>query len=376
MEAFAAAGAAEAVRTSDAGAVSDEHAATGPVVADMEGQDGGVSDTGTGGYGEHDKFHRGLRDGEGNEGARREEMQGRSIDASKGDDVENEEVAGKPLADGGHELGAAGLRAAAEAGRVEGCPERRYLVEIGALHGAGKAPGPAKDGKGNKRGRQQKEPGREVLAEVRKLPEIASNVEQAAELALRVITERREHGEGIEPIRVVEPADEVLDVLGTEVELFGLAAGQEGHVAGDGRLGGIDPDEPPVGKPAAERGPAADCGQSVIDSGAPASSRLFGGDAVGDLWRPMGFTSGQCLTSMKARPAGAQPNQEVSDVAKNNEHVVSVEEAADLLGIGRNSAYDAVREGRFPVRVIRVGARYLIPRVELEELLGISRAGE
>ena len=202
MEAFAAAGAAEAVRTSDAGAVSDEHAATGPVVADMEGQNGGVSDTGTGGYGEHDKFHRGLRDGEGNEGARREEMQGRSIDVRKGDDIENEEVAGKPLADGGHELGAAGLRAAAEAGRVEGCPERREPVEIGALHGAGKAPGPAKDGKGNKRWRQKEEPGREVLAEVRKLPEIASNVEQAAELALRVITERREHGEGIEPIRV------------------------------------------------------------------------------------------------------------------------------------------------------------------------------
>ena len=61
-------------------------------------------------------------------------------------------------------------------------------------------------------------------------------------------------------------------------------------------------------------------------------------------------------------------------MAKNNEHVVSVEEAADLLGIGRNSVYEAVREGRFPVRVIRVGARYLIPRVELEELLGIAPA--
>ena len=62
-------------------------------------------------------------------------------------------------------------------------------------------------------------------------------------------------------------------------------------------------------------------------------------------------------------------------MAKNNVHVVSVEEAADLLGIGRNAAYEAVREGRFPVRVIKVGVRYLIPRAELEELLSIRPAG-
>ena len=61
-------------------------------------------------------------------------------------------------------------------------------------------------------------------------------------------------------------------------------------------------------------------------------------------------------------------------MAKNNVHIVSMEEAADLLGIGRNSAYEAAKAGRFPVRVIRVGARYLIPRADLEELLGIRPA--
>jgi excisionase family DNA binding protein len=48
---------------------------------------------------------------------------------------------------------------------------------------------------------------------------------------------------------------------------------------------------------------------------------------------------------------------------------VSVEEAAQLLGIGRSLAYEAVRTGSFPVPVIRVGARYLIPRAALERLL-------
>lgn len=59
-------------------------------------------------------------------------------------------------------------------------------------------------------------------------------------------------------------------------------------------------------------------------------------------------------------------------MAKNNVHIVSVEEAATLLGIGKNSAYELVKTGRFPVRVFRVGWRWIIPRAELEALLGIQ----
>jgi excisionase family DNA binding protein len=77
---------------------------------------------------------------------------------------------------------------------------------------------------------------------------------------------------------------------------------------------------------------------------------------------------------MRERVGAKQPPREGGGVVKNNVHVVSVEEAADLLGIGRNSAYHAIKEGRFPVRVIQLGARYLIPRAELEELLGIRPA--
>lgn len=45
----------------------------------------------------------------------------------------------------------------------------------------------------------------------------------------------------------------------------------------------------------------------------------------------------------------------------------TVDEAAQLLGISRNSAYEAARCGEIPT--IRVGRRILVPRNRLEELL-------
>ncbi len=51
---------------------------------------------------------------------------------------------------------------------------------------------------------------------------------------------------------------------------------------------------------------------------------------------------------------------------------VTVEEAARLLGIGRTSAYLAVRRGDLPV--LRIGRRYVVPRVALERMLGQAAA--
>lgn len=45
----------------------------------------------------------------------------------------------------------------------------------------------------------------------------------------------------------------------------------------------------------------------------------------------------------------------------------SVEEAAKLLGIGRNQAYEAARTKAIPT--IKIGKRILVPRVGLERLL-------
>lgn len=44
--------------------------------------------------------------------------------------------------------------------------------------------------------------------------------------------------------------------------------------------------------------------------------------------------------------------------------LMSVREAARLLGIGRDSAYALIREGRLPA--IRIGRRILVPRAALE----------
>jgi len=46
----------------------------------------------------------------------------------------------------------------------------------------------------------------------------------------------------------------------------------------------------------------------------------------------------------------------------------TVEEAGDLLGISRGSAYNLVRTGEIPA--LRMGRRLLVSRVVLEDLLG------
>jgi excisionase family DNA binding protein len=46
----------------------------------------------------------------------------------------------------------------------------------------------------------------------------------------------------------------------------------------------------------------------------------------------------------------------------------SVEEAAQILGIGRGTAYLAAKSGDLPT--VRVGGRLVVPRARLFELLG------
>jgi excisionase family DNA binding protein len=52
---------------------------------------------------------------------------------------------------------------------------------------------------------------------------------------------------------------------------------------------------------------------------------------------------------------------------EDNKLTFSVTETARILGIGRNSAYEAVARGEIPV--IRVGKRLLVPKAALEKLL-------
>lgn len=47
---------------------------------------------------------------------------------------------------------------------------------------------------------------------------------------------------------------------------------------------------------------------------------------------------------------------------------LTVEQAAQVLGVGRSAAYAAVRAGEIPS--VRIGRRVLIPRAGLARLLG------
>ncbi len=48
---------------------------------------------------------------------------------------------------------------------------------------------------------------------------------------------------------------------------------------------------------------------------------------------------------------------------------VTVEEAAEALGIGRSVAYDLIRRGEFPVVTIKLGRRIVVPARPLQRLL-------
>ena len=48
---------------------------------------------------------------------------------------------------------------------------------------------------------------------------------------------------------------------------------------------------------------------------------------------------------------------------------LSVPEAGRLLGIGKSLAYDLARRDEFPVRILRLGQRMRVSRVELDRYL-------
>ena len=49
---------------------------------------------------------------------------------------------------------------------------------------------------------------------------------------------------------------------------------------------------------------------------------------------------------------------------------VTVQEAATILGVGRNKAYEAARSGEIPT--VRIGRRLLVPVAALERLLAVG----
>ena len=52
--------------------------------------------------------------------------------------------------------------------------------------------------------------------------------------------------------------------------------------------------------------------------------------------------------------------------------VVDLITAATVLGIGRTTAYEMVRTGRWPTQVLHLGHRIRVPTAALRDLLGLS----
>lgn len=53
-------------------------------------------------------------------------------------------------------------------------------------------------------------------------------------------------------------------------------------------------------------------------------------------------------------------------------HVTDLATAANVLGLGKTTAYRLAQADQFPVRLIRMGGRYAVPVAELRELVGVS----
>ncbi len=61
-------------------------------------------------------------------------------------------------------------------------------------------------------------------------------------------------------------------------------------------------------------------------------------------------------------------------MAENDTLTLTIEAAGHLLGVSRNSAYEAARRNEIPV--IRLGRRLLVPRAALMRLLDRPTAGD
>lgn len=64
-------------------------------------------------------------------------------------------------------------------------------------------------------------------------------------------------------------------------------------------------------------------------------------------------------------------------VAEDVTGILSIADAAHELGIGTSTAYDLLRDGKFPTRVVTIGSRSKVLRADLDRYLsGDGVAGD
>ena len=59
-------------------------------------------------------------------------------------------------------------------------------------------------------------------------------------------------------------------------------------------------------------------------------------------------------------------------ISEDKRLTYTIAEAAEMLGIGKNQAYQAANEGELPT--IKIGRRRLVPRPALDRMLSVDNA--
>jgi hypothetical protein len=80
------------------------------------------------------------------------------------------------------------------------------------------------------------------------------------------------------------------------------------------------------------------------------------------------------MSSTVATSAGRSPRRVWTvDAVRELGLTTGVETAGEIIGIGRSKAYEMAKGGEFPVRVLRIGRRYIVPVNALTKLLDADR---
>jgi hypothetical protein len=79
--------------------------------------------------------------------------------------------------------------------------------------------------------------------------------------------------------------------------------------------------------------------------------------------------------TINARPGTAPPERTQAwtvEAVRGLGVTTDIETAGAILGIGRSKSYELAKNGEFPIRVLRIGRRYLVPVPAILTFLGVD----
>jgi hypothetical protein len=78
-------------------------------------------------------------------------------------------------------------------------------------------------------------------------------------------------------------------------------------------------------------------------------------------------------TTAQRTPPDDSPAVWTIDAVRGLGATIDVATAGAILGIGRSKSYELAKSGDFPVRLLRIGRRYLVPTPAILDILGIDK---